>query len=312
MLEYVGIVCGECDALSPLGAPRCVNCGFELTAAQAPASEAPPSQSPKEEESMDQARNYVCKECSSPVPFGHKFCGTCGAGVPESVQNAQTDYFGAMQAPGKARLILIRGDQGVDGLSYLLQGAEHIAGRQDGQILFPEDAWLSPRHANFLYRDDTLVVRDEGSANGVYVRVRGSVPLEIGQMFLCGEQVFRLDSTPKDTSGPAADQTYFYSSPKRVSSFRVTQMIEGGLEGMVVCAREDLLRIGREEVDVNFPEDIYMSGNHAQIQAKDGGFVLTDQDSRNGTYLRIQEDRVLAHGDYIFLGKQLLRVEMTA
>ena len=27
---------------------------------------------------MEQARNYVCKECSTAVPSGHKFCGTCG------------------------------------------------------------------------------------------------------------------------------------------------------------------------------------------------------------------------------------------
>ena len=107
---------------------------------------------------MEQARNFVCKECSSPVPSGHKFCGTCGATVPAVVQNAQTDYFGAMQAPGKARLTLIRGDQGVEGLSYLLQGTEHVAGRQDAQILFPEDPWLSPRHANFIYRGEKLVV----------------------------------------------------------------------------------------------------------------------------------------------------------
>lgn len=307
MDEYVGIVCGECDALSPLGAPRCVNCGTDLRAtAQASPEEA------KEEESMDQARNYVCKECSSPVPFGHKFCGTCGAGVPDSVQNSQSEYFGAMQAPGKARLILIRGDQGVDGLSYLLQGAEHIAGRADGQILFPEDSWLSPRHANFLYRDDQLLVKDEASTNGVYVRVRGSVSIQVGQHFLCGEQVFRVDAAPADTSGPAPDQTYFYSSPKRPLAFQVTQILEGGHEGMVVGSRDDVVRIGREEMDVNFPEDIYMSGTHATVESKDGAIVLSDKDSRNGTYLRIDQEQTLSHGDYIFLGKQLLRVEMTA
>lgn len=260
---------------------------------------------------MEQARNYVCKECSSPVPSGHKFCGACGAGVPEEIQTAQTKYFGAMQAPGKARLILIRGDQGIDGLSYLLQGQEHVAGRKDAQILFPEDNWLSPRHANFIYRGESLVVRDEGSQNGVYVRVRGSVPLAVGQHFLCGEQVFRLDAAPADTAGPEADQTYFYSSPKRPSSFTVTQVIEGGRDGMVFCSRENVARIGREDADLNFPEDIYMSGAHAHIESQGSGFSLIDDDSRNGTYVQIQGEHPLGHGDYLFLGRQLLRVEMT-
>ncbi len=260
---------------------------------------------------MEQARNYVCKECSSPVPGGHKFCGACGGGVPDEIQNAQTKFFGAMQQPGKARLILIRGEQGIDGLSYLLQGQEHIAGRADAQILFPEDMWLSPRHANFIYRGEKLVVRDEGSANGVYVRVRGTVPIKVGQAFLCGEQVFRLDGTPKDTSGPEPDQTYFYSSPKRTSPFRITQLLEGGVDGMVFCARDDGARIGREDADLNFPEDIFMSGAHAKVAPAGDGFTLTDEDSRNGTYIRIDGEHELSHADYLFLGHQLLRVEMT-
>ena len=41
------------------------------------------------------------------------------------------------------------------------------------------------------------------------------------------------------------------------------------------------------------------------------GWGVTDQESRNGTYVRIQGEQELAHGDYLFLGKQLLRVEMT-
>ena len=45
------------------------------------------------------------KECSTPVPSGHKFCGRCGAVVPPAILELRTEFFGAMQAPGKARLI---------------------------------------------------------------------------------------------------------------------------------------------------------------------------------------------------------------
>ncbi|HEU5480071.1 MAG TPA: zinc ribbon domain-containing protein, partial [Candidatus Tumulicola sp.] len=38
--------------------------------------------SQEELELMDQAKNYVCKSCSTPVPLGHKFCGRCGAAIP--------------------------------------------------------------------------------------------------------------------------------------------------------------------------------------------------------------------------------------
>lgn len=265
-----------------------------------------------QEESVEQSRFYICKECSSPVPPGHKFCGACGTTVPNDALERKVEYFGTMQAPGKARLILIRGTDGADGLSYLLQGTEHVAGRTDAQIPFPNDPWISARHANFIYRGDKLVVRDEGSLNGVFVRVRQQAPLAAGESFLCGEQVFRVDLTPKDSSGPDQDQTYFYSSPKRPSAYRVVQILRGGTDGMLHCARESSVQIGREDNEMNFPDDIYMSGRHARVdQNGDGTFTLHDLGSRNGTYVRIHGERELAHGDYLFIGQQLLRVEQT-
>lgn len=313
MVDEIGVACGQCDAFAPFGVAECSRCGAGLGFGVAQAAVVRESPAPLQEDLMEQARHYVCKECSTPVPSGHKFCGRCGAVVPQDILDLRTDYFGAMQAPGKARLILIRGDAGTDGVSYLLQGTEHVAGRQDAQIAFPDDPWVSPRHANFVYRGEKLMVRDEGSANGVYVRVRGSVPLAAGDQFLCGEQVFRVDPAPPDSAGPGPDGTYFYTSPQRPSPFRLTQVLQGGPAGMVVCARENSVAIGREECDINFPEDVFMSGSHCRVDLASGGqYTLSDNNSKNGTYVRIRGERELSHGDYFFLGHQLLRVEMTA
>ncbi|RZO52785.1 MAG: FHA domain-containing protein [Sandaracinaceae bacterium] len=331
MEEDIGISCGSCDTFSPMGTERCPLCGHDLalfSRPSAPSSAAPSSTAhpkpvqptepahaaaPSREDEMEQARFYVCKECSTPVPSGHKFCGACGATVPKDVLERQVDFFGSMQAPGKARLILIRGNEEADGLSYLLQGTEHIVGTTDAQIPFPTDPWISPRHANFFYRGDKLFVRDEGSVNGVYLRIKKPNPLKPNDHFLCGEQVFRLEATPKDTSGPDPDQTYFYSSPKRPSPFRVVQVLAGGQDGMVYCARENAVQIGREDSDMNFPDDVFMSGSHAKVElAGDGQFSLVDLGSRNGTYVRLGKERELGNGDYLFVGHQLLRVEQTA
>ena len=262
---------------------------------------------------MEQARNYVCTECASAVPSGHKFCGACGAGVPMAAQTLETRYFGAMQMPGKARIIVVRGDEAMgEGLSYLLQATEHVAGRAADQIPFPSYNWLSPTHANFLYRGDKLVVRDEGSLNGVYIRIRGATPIQVGDHFMCGQQLFRVDATPKDTSGPEPDQTYFYSSPRRPSAFRVTQILEGGIDGIVCCAHEDTIEIGREDCDINFPNDVHMSPRQTRVQMSGESLELVDADSQNGTFVRIRGERDLVHGDYLFLGRNLLRVEVTA
>jgi hypothetical protein len=262
------------------------------------------------EELMDQAKNFVCRSCSTPVPVGHKFCGRCGAGVPPEIMNARTQFFGQLQAPGKAKLILIRGE-GVEGLSYQLNAEQHVVGK-GGQLVFPDDPFVSPKHANFFYRNGTLVVRDEGSLNGVYIRVRGSVPIVPGDHFLAGEQVFRVDLTPNLNDTPGPDGTYFYSSPKHQSPFRITQVLQGGAHGMIVCARTSSLQIGREGGDLNFPTDLYMSGSHCKMEESAGKLTLTDMSSRNGTYIRLREERELGHGDYLFIGRKLLRVEITA
>ncbi len=261
---------------------------------------------------MEQARSYVCKECASPVPSGHKFCGACGATVPAEAQTLETHYFGAMQAPGMARLVVIRADGAMgEGLTYLLQATEHSAGREAEQIPFPSDSWLSPNHANFLYRGSKLYVRDEGSLNGVYVRIRGSALVHPGDYLMCGSQFFRVDATPKDTSGPDSEQTYFYSSPRAPSAFRLTQILEGGMDGIVTCAQEHSMTIGREDCDLSFPEDIHMSAVHAKVEMVGGDLTLIDDESQNGVFLRIQGEQELIHGDYLFLGQHLLRVEVT-
>jgi len=262
------------------------------------------------EELMDQAKNFVCRSCSTAVPLGHKFCGRCGAAVPPEILQARTQFFGQLQAPGKAKLILIRGE-GVEGLSYQLNAEEHIVGRL-GQLVFPDDPFVSPKHANFLYRNGKLIVKDEGSVNGVYLRVKGSVDIQPDDFFLAGEQVFRVDATPKANDQPGPDGTYFYSSPKHQSPFRITQILQGGAAGMTVCARGSSLQIGREGGDLNFPSDLYMSAAHCKIEEAGGKFMLTDMNSRNGSYVRLKAERELSHGDYVFIGRKLLRVEITA
>src|SRR5215470_7030316 len=94
----------------------------------------------------------TCPSCGVEVPSDNRFCGNCGAkldaGAPPSsgAQPPQkTMFFGANQVPGRAKLTVIKGE-GVDGVTYQLNGTEHVAGRSEGAILFPDDPLLSPRH----------------------------------------------------------------------------------------------------------------------------------------------------------------------
>lgn len=332
----IGVVCGQCGWFNPLVDDACAACSGDLALRYrktVPVSADPPqanlaaiqpqepehepeqlsrsqvATSPIEEKPVESARHYVCRSCSSAVPAGHKFCGRCGTPVPAEVRELKTNYFGDMQNPAKAKLILIRGE-GMDGLSFHLKAEQHIVGRE-GQLIFPDDPFVSPRHANFFYRDGSLVVRDEGSRNGVYIRIRGAVPLEANNTFLAGEQLFRVEKLdPVGDDGPDEDGTAFYASPRKESSFRICQVFRGDATGMTVHAVGSSMTVGRDGADLNFPEDLFMSGEHCRIDHVDDKFTLTDLDSRNGTYVRISAERRLEHGDYVFIGRKLLRVEL--
>lgn len=312
----LGLVCDSCDALNPLNASACQSCGTNLGIAPAPAKK---GSSPSVNTA---AAERPCPSCGTQVAANFKFCPACGkpmqeaapAPAPAGKHAPKTMFFSAMQAP-RPKLILIKGE-GMDGVSYMLSGTDHVAGRLEGAILFPEDPLLSPRHANFVYKDGKLFVRDESSANGVFVRIIRPQMLQPGSTFLVGEQLLRVEAVKEDSvPAPDDDGTYFYGSPKRPSRLQLVQMLAGGYPGMIYRAREDTLTIGREGNDVNFPEDPFISGRHASISAMDTRegvrFQLTDLGSKNGTFVRVPDETPLFHGDYVFIGQQLLRVEIT-
>lgn len=336
----VGLVCDDCRAFNAMGARACVRCGVdlslepgsrptpELSAATIPL--APPS-APIASPPGPGASVRDCTTCGNPVPTGNRFCGACGASMPEETRTGiiargpaapsahrpevggggkKTMFFGAMQA-ARAKLVVIKGD-GLDGVSFTLAGADHQAGRIDVPILFEDDGFLSPLHANFFYKNGKLVVRDEASVNGVYIRIRGAVPFGFDDRFLVGEQVIQVERTLRDDPAGEvdADGTYFYASPRPASHFRLVQLLRGGDSGLSFQAQSDVVSLGREGNDINFPDDPFISGHHAQVSYENGALNLTDLGSKNGTFLRITADTVLEHGDYVFMGQQLLRVEI--
>ena len=257
-----------------------------------------------------------CPACGTPNPDGFRFCGNCGGRL--EVAPAQADvaprtlFFGAMQVPNRAKLILIKGE-GLDGISYHLAGTEHLAGRTEGDIRFPEDPLLSPLHATFYYDGGKLFVRDERSANGVFVRISSPVLLAPAGRFLVGEQLIQFDPVAEDTGAPEADEdgTFFYGSPKRPGHFKLAQILRGGDIGMIFRAPTPQVTLGREGNDINFPDDPFISGQHAMVSVTPRGVQLSDLGSKNGTFVRVDAPTAVAHGDYVFLGQQLLRVEIS-
>jgi len=89
------------------------------------------------------------------------------------------------------RLTQIVGEN-LDGSSFLLTSENVFLGRERGNITFPGDRYISGTHAVVTRKPDGTWLRDVGSSNGSYVRIKGQVSVVTGQFFLAGRQLFKL------------------------------------------------------------------------------------------------------------------------
>lgn len=107
-----------------------------------------------------------------------------------------------------------------------------------------------------------------------------------------------------------AEKTLFMSAPKAGPVARLRLIQEGGGEGEAYKLETDETAIGRNKGNITFPHDGYMSGLHARIVRKGDEFILVDDNSRNGTFKKIDGPVTLKSGDVILIGKQLFRFEI--
>lgn len=300
----LGLACPVCGQLNVIRAVRCSRCGNAL----APAPAAVQSSSAVAPVAAPGGLG-MAMSASPSSGGGPARPPAAGTGSPAP---AKTMFFGALQQQDVTpRLVVIKGE-GADGLTYQLSGETQVLGRERGDLCFSEDPFLSPEHGKFTVQGGRLFVQDLNSTNGIFVRIRAPAPLEHDDLFLVGEQLLQLDSRGFDEYVPDHRGTYFYGSPRVEGEFRVTQVLAGGGFGLSVVAQGTTLTIGREANVLNFPDDRFISGHHAQLHrpAPGGPIVLADTGSRNGTYIRIKRAQELFHGDYLFVGQQLFRVEI--
>jgi pSer/pThr/pTyr-binding forkhead associated (FHA) protein len=111
-----------------------------------------------------------------------------------------TLLFGTPAAPRYARLTQ-RTVEGVVRDVFYIRKTETVIGRESGDIVFTDDAFLSRRHAalRLLGPQGTGGVRrfaiaDLGSSNGTFLQVRDEVRLRQGDHFRIGQQLFRFDT----------------------------------------------------------------------------------------------------------------------
>jgi pSer/pThr/pTyr-binding forkhead associated (FHA) protein len=189
-------------------------------------------------------------------------------------------------------------------------GAHSVIG-SSGAITLPGETFAHGAEAQLNFDSGQLWLEDMEGGNGVFLRIRTPVELGQGDEFVVGDQLLRVEANPIPNDGPDPDPTYFYSSPKWPSSFRIVQVFEGGANGACVVARGNTLQVGSAIGDLIFPDDPLVAEQHCLIEEQAGTVVLTDLTSRTGVFVRIRGQQELLHGDELLIGRTRLVVDLS-
>jgi hypothetical protein len=214
----------------------------------------------------------------------------------------------APTAPIRVRLATVRSLWGGPD-HYEPRGDDVVIGTE-GDVALTGERHCAPKEAVLRFRDGRLSLIDLEGGNGVFVRVKKPVELVWGDTFLVGDQVLCIFATPDADDEPGPGPTYFYSSPRWPSPFRIVQIWEGGQHGAVRAARGSTLQIGRNMGDMTFRRDPLIEDQHCVVEEQAGAIVLTDLNTRAGTFVRVTGEREVQVGDEFAIGRTRLRVEL--
>ncbi len=209
--------------------------------------------------------------------------------------------------------VLVNRD-GSDGTRFPLSGEYLIVGRNGADIAFEEDRFLARQHARIeRAADGGVKALPLDNLNGVFRKVDAPVEVTDGMMILVGREVLRyekVDAEERVVHPLVRHGVALFGSPPREPWGRLVQIVPSGGYRDVRHLATDEIVLGREEGDLVYRDDAFMSRRHAAMTWDGKKATLTDLTSSNGTFVRIAGPTSLKHGDHLRMGDQLLRIEL--
>jgi pSer/pThr/pTyr-binding forkhead associated (FHA) protein len=114
---------------------------------------------------------------------------------PLAKEETSADGVERLGAPSKGyigRIALVVGREETGNAFPIPESGVHL-GRERGDILFPEDGYVSGLHCRLSWDGQKLYLTDLGSSNGTFLRVK-EADLRTGDIVLMGQQLFRLSA----------------------------------------------------------------------------------------------------------------------
>jgi hypothetical protein len=314
------ITCPRCATATPVGFAYCQQCGLHLNAIAPtdPGSLGPPAR---------------IRPPTGAPPIGHG--NPAGIDVQAATLAADGVRAGALVPPGArpsspaaapsgppvrpsasgaswGSAVLVNRD-GSDGQRFALTSEDTIIGRAGADIAFDDDRFLARQHARISRgADGSVKLHPIDTTNGVFKKTDGSVELTDGAIILVGREVLRFERVSPEERAVhplVRHGVALFGSPPREPWARIVQLIPSGGYRDVRHLGGDEVVLGREEGEIVFRDDAFMSRRHAAITWDGKRALLTDLGSSNGTFVRLTGPTSIKHGDHVRMGDQLMRIE---
>lgn len=316
--------CPRCSAPALPGFAFCQQCGFRLGGPEARPAPIDAQGATLAATGADAARvRAQMGPGSGPAPMGG---GMGGGGMGGGGMSGMPPVAASAPAPMSAPPAIAPSPQaatwgtavsvnrdGSDGERFPLTSEYVIVGRAGADISFDQDRFLARQHARLEQTADGCRVVPLDTQNGVFRKIDAPVELQHGAIVLVGREVLRFEKVDADEKAPdplVRHGVALFGSPPREPWGRLLQMLPSGGVRDVRHMWDDEITLGREEGDLVYSDDAFLSRRHCTIGWDGKRAVITDLGSSNGTFVRLAGTTVVKHGEHVRMGDQLFRIEL--
>jgi pSer/pThr/pTyr-binding forkhead associated (FHA) protein len=111
--------------------------------------------------------------------------------APAPVSPDGVERLGSPSKGYIGRIALVIGRDTTGNAFPIPESGIHL-GRERGDVLFPEDGYVSGLHCRLAWEAGKLSLTDLGSSNGSFVRLGEEAEVKSGDVLLMGQQLFRI------------------------------------------------------------------------------------------------------------------------
>jgi len=266
--------------------------------------------------SAESSLTRYCSKCGKPLQVTDQGQPVAHVDEPTSlslgVEELQTIKVpigtDATDAMGSVTTILSTGDRGPT-FPVALMGRTTI-GRTNCDMNFKQDRYLSPVHGEIQGSEVGAMLRDLGSCNGTFVRMRQPASVADGGSIIIGHQVLRARSVRPPVPQVEQDGTVLRGSAARATVWAIEQLDASGSVRDVFHLPPQGAVIGRRAGDLCFPMDAFVSTEHVRLEGEGERLVVTDLNSNNGTWIRLVSPYLLKDGDEVLVGFTILHFHL--